>query len=308
MSGDDSAEDVDFNSDNESEATVEETEEAWQGIDSSTEEATDASNTEGSISGQPSLPNQAASANPVETALKAKYVPPHLRAQAIAPSAHKASEQDVRLNRLLSGQLNKLSPTNIVVIVSQTEVLYTQHPRALITTALTTLVVDRVAGSQDVLGETNILTFATFVASFYGKGMGLRESVITECLQRWDKRSSDAGKERNNIVRLWSRLYNLGVLACPMIYGVIRELIEGQIEGQQLAEDDVEALLIVIKSMFLALNTELVLTGFPASGQKLRSDDPSALKQITQLVEQKYKLFGTTSLRYVKTPVYIRRY
>jgi len=185
-------------------------------------------------------------AKPTEPATK--YIPPHLRAKATPLPTPTTPEIDPRLNRLLSGQLNKLSPTNIAVILGQIESLYTQHPRALMTSALTTLVVERVAGSTDVLGEINVLTFAALVSSFYGKGIGLRESVITECLSRWDKRSEDQGKERNNIVRLWSRLYNLDVLGCPMIYGVIRELIEGQVEGQQLAEEDVEALLIIMKS------------------------------------------------------------
>jgi len=181
-----------------------------------------------------------------------KYVPPHLRETQAPPTSTATSEANPRLNRLLSGHLNKLSPANITVILAQIEALYSQHPRASMTAALTSLIVERVAGSQDILGEINILSFAALTASFYGRGISLRESVITACLERWDKRSDDLGKERNNVVKLWCRLYNLDVIGCHFIYGVIRELIESKGE-EAMREEDVEALLIVIKSAPISL-------------------------------------------------------
>ena len=158
----------------------------------------------------------------------AAYVPPHLRTTADAPinTVSKSDEitVDPRLNRVLSGHLNKLSTSNIQSILKEIETLYTANARAVVGTALVSLIVERVAGSKDILGEMNVLTLAALTAASYGKGIRVREGVVAECLKQLDSDSVE-GKEKSNIVRFWARLYNLDVLGCQIIYDLIKELI-----------------------------------------------------------------------------------
>ncbi|KAL1738484.1 hypothetical protein HDZ31DRAFT_50919, partial [Schizophyllum fasciatum] len=78
-----------------------------------------------------------------------------------------------------------------------------------------------------------------------------------------------AGKECSNLIVLISELYNFQVVSCVLIYDLVRSLLGGKDEG--IAELDVELLLKVVRN----------------SGQQLRADDPSALKDIIQIVQGK---------------------
>ncbi|EEB97778.1 hypothetical protein MPER_02834, partial [Moniliophthora perniciosa FA553] len=76
----------------------------------------------------------------------------------------------------------------------------------------------------------------------------------------------DKGKEASNLVVLLSELYNFQVISCVLIYDVVRGLLDGEIEE---------------------LNVELLLKIVRNSGQQLRQDDPSALKDIIQIIHNK---------------------
>lgn len=91
------------------------------------------------------------------------------------------------------------------------------------------------------------------------------------------------GKECSNLIVLLSELYNFQVISCVLIYDVICDLLSGD-----LTEFDVELLLKLLRSEFDAFNSGLNLShGNVDSGQQLRHDDPSALKDIIEIVQKK---------------------
>ena len=69
-----------------------------------------------------------------------------------------------------------------------------------------------------------------------------------------------------NLVLLVSALYNLGLVGCQLIYGLIAALVRQIGHGKM----DVEVLLILLREI----------------GDRLRSDDPSALKGIVKLANE----------------------
>jgi nucleolar MIF4G domain-containing protein 1 len=80
------------------------------------------------------------------------------------------------------------------------------------------------------------------------------------------------GKECSNLIVLLSELYNFQVISCILVYDVIRSLL-----GNGISEFVVELLLKLVRN----------------AGQQLRTDDPTALKDIIQIVHD--KLDGRTN-------------
>lgn len=70
--------------------------------------------------------------------------------------------------------------------------------------------------------------------------------------------SEDIGKECSNLISLISELYNFNVIACNLIYDLIRMFLGS------LNEQNVELLLKLLRSI----------------GHQLRTDDPTAMKEI----------------------------
>jgi len=94
----------------------------------------------------------------------------------------------------------------------------------------------------------------------------------------------DRGKEASNLVVLLSELYNFQVISCVLVYDIIRSLLEGEVH-----EFNVELLLKVVRSELTPSTTQVRKSDllYTDSGQQLRQDDPSALKDIIQIVQTK---------------------
>lgn len=103
----------------------------------------------------------------------------------------------------------------------------------------------------------------------------LAGAVMVErlCKEYEAKRSAMAGcegeeeeamaREVDNVVLLLAYLYDLGVVACGLIYDLVRKLLE------DMGERDAELLVLLLRH----------------SGPQLRSDDPSALKEIVVMAQ-----------------------
>lgn len=95
---------------------------------------------------------------------------------------------------------------------------------------------------------------------------------------------NEIGKECSNLIVLISELYNFQVISCVLVYDIVRELLQGTV----LKEFDVELLLKIVRSMKLFSGcSKAALMSTADSGQQLRQDDPSALKDIIGLVQAK---------------------
>ncbi|GAA5927036.1 Sgd1p [Sporobolomyces koalae] len=233
-----------------------------------------------------------------------RYVPPHLRnkeAAAPGPSTITATAKpsdsldappdDPRLRRLLNGHLNKLSPQNISAINDALLGLYASHPRAIVSSILTQLLLG-IVSDRDNLGDQLMITYACLVAAlFRGIGIEFPAGVLTQSINLLDRAleksdnataqsiEEDSGgfegkpgsKQAQNLVAFLSELYNFGVIGCGVIYDLVRLFIERGGDKRGLGELEVELLSKVVKR----------------SGQQLRGDDPSALKEIITMVKQK---------------------
>ncbi|KAG8729656.1 suppressor of glycerol defect, partial [Ceratobasidium sp. 423] len=164
----------------------------------------------------------------------------------------------------------------------EVEALYRSNPRNDVTQALTNIVLDSVSSSANLL-DTFVILHAAFVAAIH-KIIGIEfaaffiENTVSSYEKHWNALRSNSSqnpdepvvgsKESSNLLVLLSELYNFQVISCVLIYDLIRALL-----NSEFSEFDVELLLKVVKN----------------SGQQMRQDDPLALKDIIQLVQDKMK-------------------
>ncbi|KAF8263879.1 MIF4G-domain-containing protein [Lactarius quietus] len=225
-----------------------------------------------------------------------RYLPPHLREEF--PNT---SDGNVKLTRQLKGLLNKLSEQNISTILGNIEALYREHRRHDVTTSITSFIIE-VVSTHSALLDSHVILHAALVSSLhrtigaeFGKDTVSSDAVTnsySSCLFRaercllyehhystlasaiaGDALGEPSGKECSNLIVLLSELYNFQVISCILVYDIIRNLLSAE-----LTEFVVELLLKLLRN----------------SGQQLRQDDPSALKDIVQIVQSKTSDTGTT--------------
>ncbi|KAG0287627.1 suppressor of glycerol defect [Linnemannia gamsii] len=219
-----------------------------------------------------------------------KYLPPHLRAAAAAAAAAEASggasalakaiprqntEELLRLRRQLQGLLNKLSESNIEAILMDIEALYRKYPRADVSETITDMILSAISSKANLL-DSFVILYATVVASLYRLvGIEFAAHFIQTLVEQFDGHHAlasstkstemtdetlNAVKQCTNLIVLVSELYNMHVIACVLVYELIRWFMT------ELSE----------------LNVELVVKIVKTSGYQLRQDDPTTLKTIIQ--------------------------
>ncbi|KAG2017925.1 MIF4G/MA4 domain-containing protein [Coprinopsis cinerea AmutBmut pab1-1] len=250
----------------------EEEEEEWGGIESDSG-STESEAEESSEAGKAGK----AAETTTKPAAGSVYVPPHLRK---APATQ--SEALLKLTRQLKGLLNRMSEQNIGSIVGSIEDIYRDNSRNDVTSTLTNLVIEGVA-SHSVLLDSYVVLHAAFVSSLHKLvGIEFAAHFVQQVVSNYEKyyealstpSSSDApqqedddkGKECSNLIVLLSELYNFQVISSILMFDIIRALLKDEI-----SEFNVELLLKILRN----------------SGQQLRADDPLALKDIVQIVQDK---------------------
>ncbi|KAK3819801.1 MAG: hypothetical protein J3Q66DRAFT_297038 [Benniella sp.] len=225
---------------------------------------------------------------PATTAQTGKYLPPHLRAAAEAAATaeggasalakaipRKNTEELLRLRRQLQGLLNKLSESNIESILMEIEGVYRQYPRADVTETITDMILASISSKANLL-DSFVILYATVVASLYRLvGIEFAAHFIQTLVEQFDvhhafasstkstemtEETLSAVKQCTNLIVLVSELYNMQVIACVLVYELIRWFMT------ELSE----------------LNVELVVKIVKTSGYQLRQDDPTTLKTIIQ--------------------------
>ncbi|KIY66079.1 ARM repeat-containing protein [Cylindrobasidium torrendii FP15055 ss-10] len=185
------------------------------------------------------------------------------------------SEDLVKLKRNLKGLLNRMSEQNLAGILESVEDLYRRNSRNDVTSSLTSLIIEGIA-SHDLLLDSYVVLHAAFIAALYKiMGVDFAASFVQSIVENYEThyaaldRSDDdkKGKECSNLLVLLAELYNFQVISCVLVYDLIRTLLA----DDTLNETNVELLLKLIRS----------------AGQQLRTDDPAALKDITQIVQDK---------------------
>ncbi|KAF8632217.1 hypothetical protein AX15_001975 [Amanita polypyramis BW_CC] len=210
------------------------------------------------------------------TAGTTPYIPPHSR---IAQKPHEqSSEVDTRLIKQLKGLLNRMSERNLPTILNGIEEVYRTYRRHDVASTLTKLIIDSITNHSSLLDSFVVLHAALvsslhrvigveFVALFVQCVISDYETHYASVRARNTGAGDEAvGKECLNLIVLLSELYNFQVVASVLVYDVIRGLLQ-----DTLTEFGVELLLKLLRN----------------SGQQLRQDDPSALKDIVTIVQSK---------------------
>lgn len=231
-----------------------------------------------------------------------KYIPPHLRKkQETATTTAEDDDNDdessnkvptitadpetiQHIQRQLNNILNRLSIQTLESVSKSLSKLYATYPfhdvndclwkniqsaccpPYMIMSGLIPLYIGSMAGVHWLGGDSIQL------------GGNLVELSITKLfnsLKKGRSKSNSEGenaqenelinKEASNLLLIVCYLYNYGVIHCSLIYDLIRDFIAN------FTEIDVESLLLVLSHC----------------GQQLRSDDPSALKEIVLLVKNR---------------------
>lgn len=209
-------------------------------------------------------------------ALEGKYIPPHLKNKTLIVEATQVKSQiqpidasqdpnNSRLRKQIQGLLNRLSDATLNSIVAGITDLYSSNPRHSVTDITISLLLAYVGNAAN-LHDSFICTYAAFIACLHSTVKEFSAAFIQTIVAKLDYVSpTSESKCSLNFTSLISFLYNFSQINHVLIYDLIRKLLENLTEG------NVEALLRILK----------------ISGGKLRSDDPSALKEIIILVNEK---------------------
>lgn len=225
-------------------------------------------------------------------AVSKKYVPPHLRKKQVdgkpASTSSSALVSDARtlslIKRKLNGMLNRLSEGTLDSVAKQLIQLYNESATNDVNICVEEKLKQACVNPVQIL-HSLIPIFCALLAAVHvhvGNDVGghLLESLVTSYIQALDTARKtacstsdtpldDAGdgysKEGPNLALILSFLYNFQVVHCTLMYNIIRDLIKS------FREIDVELLLLILRT----------------SGFQLRSDDPSALKDIVLLVQER---------------------
>ncbi|OMJ22521.1 Suppressor of glycerol defect protein 1, partial [Smittium culicis] len=225
--------------------------------------------------------------NPETTA---KYIPPRLRNLML-----KDSEKNSRIRKLVQGQLNRLSESNVERIVIEIEKIYSSNPRHDVTEAATDILISSISSKIHML-DTFLYVNAAFVGAL-SRIVGIEASayLVQELVERIDRNlkgiidstksavstitdlkstnliESDEkvspGKETLNLVSFLSELYNFHVISCRLIYDLL------DYAASYPNETTIEIILAVIKT----------------AGYQLRKDEPLLLKNLCLVVTANFK-------------------
>ncbi|KAI9501564.1 armadillo-type protein, partial [Coemansia spiralis] len=219
-----------------------------------------------------------------------RYIPPSLRQN----ETESEDEQVAAIRKVLQGQLNRLSETNIEAIVLQVESLYIKYPRHHVTDVLASLLLQSIQSRIHML-DTFLYVNAALVGAVYRiVGLDPVAHLVQKLMEEFEKHFNQGlsdfkataanddmddgdemmtGKQCQNLCVFIAELYNFQVISCQLVYDVVRLCI------QDVNEFTAELLLRLIR----------------ISGIQLRKDDPLALKGIVQKVNEMVNAKGAKS-------------
>lgn len=250
-------------------------------VEENTKEESAVPNTDDVRSAQ--TPNQESAAIPTP----GKYIPPALRRKMEQSQSETISAEEQKLQRAIKGLLNRFGENNLEIIIGEIEELYRQSSRAQVTNYLTKLVLETIA-LNDNIGDTLVVLYAALITSLHrivGVEFGahfiqemvdllLKQYGIANASDSNDTTETSAGKQARNLIALMSSLYNLNVIACPLMYDVIRLLLGVEKDKKQT------------QSTMTELDVDLLLKVVKLCGAQLRHDDPTSLKSIISIAQE----------------------
>lgn len=196
------------------------------------------------------------------------YVPPSLRKKLNDNENNNALSE---ISKKVNSSLNKLSDSNITIIITDLNRLYDSLPRQYVTESLSKGILNIISQNQKLLDGfiMNYAAVAYTLSKLRGIEMGafFIQKTVEAFLQHYEEETENMLKNQqnkiiskicSNIATLLSYCYNFGFVSCRLIYDIIRIFVADPNE----------------------FTTELLLRIISVSGQLIRGDDPSALRDI----------------------------
>ncbi|PHH79419.1 hypothetical protein CDD80_4872 [Ophiocordyceps camponoti-rufipedis] len=216
---------------------------------------------------------------PISGGTVAKYIPPSRRTTSTS-----TDETKDRLRKLIQGQINRLTDSNMLSIVQAIEDIYQRNARGDVTELLTDSIMAQVNKAESLPDQFFVLTggFCAAVYKVIGSSFGshLIRRVIIDLNDAYDKVMQEMGKqpvqskEANNLVTFLTQLYVFQVVGCKIIFDYMERLLSALSE----------------------LNIELLLRVCRMAGRMLRRDDPLSLKHVSEMVNKSVSSHGQPSL------------
>jgi nucleolar MIF4G domain-containing protein 1 len=229
-----------------------------------------------------------------------KYLPPHLRNQrgdATTPTdeydgdlnshAVAADPETITLiHRQINNALNRLSDQTLESVSKSIALIYSTYPFRDVNDCLWKNIQSACISPHMIMSGLVPLYIGAIAGVHWLGGDGIQ---IGGCLVEWsvtnlfdslkmgrgyrdnsakhvdEEEHTKINKEASNLILIVCYLYNYGVIHCTLIYDLVRDFI------RNFSEIDVEGLLIILSHC----------------GQQLRSDDPTALREIVLMVKDR---------------------
>jgi nucleolar MIF4G domain-containing protein 1 len=184
-----------------------------------------------------------------------KYLPPHLR---------KRNDAFFEFQQKLRGLMNRLSLINFVSITNEAIELYNKSSKNDFHTTLCDTALDAACNTVNMTSDF-MLVYAAFIVALHNVvGMEVGAHFAEQLIKRFEAVRTDRQKG-TNVLLLMCHVYNLGLVFCGLIYDIIR----------------------LFCNDFSELNIELLFKLLKTCGFQLRADDPSSLKDIIQVIQEK---------------------
>lgn len=204
-------------------------------------------------------------AGEMDALVESKYIPPAIR-RKMALESNSESAELINLKKSIKSSLNKLSEANVGKIVDNINSLYLSNPRHLVSENLTSLILESVEQQARLLDTFVFLQATVACAIFRLQGTEFGALFIQSLVERFEsyQANEEKNKELTNIISLLSAIYTFQLTSSKLLYDIVRNLIKDLNES----------------------NAELLLKLIQSSGNQMRLDDPTALKEIVLSINQ----------------------
>ncbi|KAG7192728.1 suppressor of glycerol defect [Scheffersomyces spartinae] len=219
----------------------------------------------------PSQDGNSAETDEDGSSARSRYIPPALR-RKMALEGQGDSEEVIQLKKAIKGPLNKLSEANLANVIGDINALYLSNPRQTVNEILTAAILDSIILQSRLLDMFVYLQAALIASITKLQGVDFGAYFIQTIVEKYDLTKTDSSKTKEtlNLISLLSSVFMFQVILSRLLYDIIKELIE------QLDERNAELLLKILR----------------VAGTQMRSDDPTALKEIILLINKKQALMN----------------
>ncbi|GMF60996.1 unnamed protein product [[Candida] boidinii] len=165
-------------------------------------------------------------ANKTEDVSGSRYIPPALRRKmALEQGAERESEEVIKLTKSIKGPLNRLSEANIITIVNDINLLYSENARQTVNETIIKVILQSVLVPGPQLDSLLVL-YASIISAIYTlQGTEFGAYTIQTFVEKLNEYLNDEslakGREPINLIGLLGHCYNLKVVGCTLIYDIV---------------------------------------------------------------------------------------